>query len=52
MFWVGFFVGLVSYALLTIIMIVVTKRKLKKEKSKKQEYDILVKEEIERNKRG
>lgn len=52
MFWVGFFVGLVAYAVLTIIMVVITKRKLKKDKAKKQEYDTLVDGEILKNKRG
>lgn len=52
MFWVGLFSGIVVYCLLTLVMVFITKRKMKKEKAKKQEYDILVKEEIERNKRG
>lgn len=52
MFWVGLFVGIVVYCIFTLVMVFVTKRKIKKDKAKKQEYNILVKEEIERNKRG
>lgn len=52
MFWVGFFVGLVAYAVLTIIMVIVTKCKIKKEKAKKQAYDTLVDVEMIKNKRG
>lgn len=52
MFWVGLFTGIVVYCLFMLIMVIITKRKMKKDKAKKQEYDILVNAETLKNKRG
>ena len=52
MFWIGLFVGIIVYCVFTLVMVIITKRKMKKEKAKKQEYNTLVDAEIMKNKRG
>ena len=52
MFWIGLFTGIVVYCLFTLVMVIITKRKMKKDKAKKQEYDTLVNAETLKNKRG
>lgn len=52
MFWIGLFTGIVVYCLFTLVMVIITKRKMKKDKAKKQEHDSLIDAEILKNKRG
>ena len=51
MFWVGLFTGIIFYLIFTIIAVQIAKRKMKKQKQKEQDYQYIVKNEINNNKK-
>lgn len=52
MFWVGLFTGIIVYVVFTLVMVIITKAKIKKNKQKQNDYNTIVNSEIEKNKRG
>lgn len=52
MFWVGLFSGIIFYLIFTIIVVQIAKRKIKKQKQKEQDYQYIVKNEIDNNRKN
>lgn len=52
MFWIGFFSCFIFYAILLIIASIVARKKKAKNKQNENDYEYIVKNEIENNKKN